>query len=216
MSPVKVFRELLVRGDSTSIVEARRRLSALAPTSVWARDDLIVTQVGTDATAFRYLGPRVPQAFVWLTWEHDDAEVSNIVPATAGSLSYDEYNLIAQLFADDVLHPTLDGIAKVHVDLGASDKHIDDLVSQDTAAALRTFSHAANKSTGASHPNDAERWNRFLIHAHTGRERLDPEMLHRWLSEDEGWDDDKGSSLAIQYEQGRELLRQYDEERKKP
>jgi hypothetical protein len=214
---VKVFRDVQVREDAASIAEARRRLSAVAATSAWARDDVIVKQMtGTDATAFKYRGGRAPEAFVWLTWEQDDAEVSNIVPATAGSLTYDEYNLIAQLFADDVLHPTLDGIGSLRIDLGAEEEQIDDLVGKETADALRAFSHSANKATGASHPNDAERWNRFLIHAHLESARLDPETLHRWLSEDEGWGDDQGNSLAIQYEQGRELLRQYDEEKGQP
>ena len=211
---MKVYRDVQVQGDTAAIAEARKRVSAYSPTSAWERDDQIVKRVsGTDATAFRYRGGQAPEAFVWLMWEPAAASVSNIVPEKAGSLTYDQYNSIAKWFVDAVLTPTFAGILSLRVALGAEEEDIDDLLSAETAKALRAFSHTANKATGASHPNDAERWHDFVIRAHLEDAPLDPEMLHRWLCEDEHWSDEQGNSLAIQYEQARELLRQYDEQR---
>lgn len=211
---VKIYRDLELKGDSAAVAEARKRLSALSPTATWQRDDQIVNRAPmVDATAFKYQGSQAPGAFVWLTWEADAGEVSNIVPDKAGSLTYDQYNEIAKRFADEVLRPALSSIASLRIDLGPVEEQIDDLLSKNTADALRAFSRSANKSTGAAHPNDAERWNAFLIRAHMEKSKLEPDTLHRWLEEDEGWKEEQANELAIQYEQGRELLRQYDEEK---
>jgi hypothetical protein len=68
----------------------------------------------------------------------------------------------------------------------------------------------ANKSTGASHPKDKERWFEFLISAHRTSARLDADLLARWLSEAEGWPEDTAHALAIDYEFALGLLQKYD------
>lgn len=210
---MKINRDLHIRGTASELAEARRRLSGVAAIASWQRDEVLAARVPTiDATVFTYSGESAPEAHVWLTWGEDSAEVSNIVPSLAGSLTYDEYNGIAALFDQEVLRPSLGGLA-VKIELGPCDEHIGDLLSKATVDALRAFSHAANKSTGTAHPNDAGRWQRFVILAHIEDASLDSEMLQRWLCEDEGWGDDEALDLAIQYERARSLLSRYDDER---
>lgn len=198
------------------MAEARRRLAAVATTGDWEHDEQAAQAVPTlDATVFKYHGGRAPDALIWLTWERERAEVSNIVPCEAGSLTYDEYNGIAEWFTQDVLSTALAGV-RVRIELGRAEEGIDDLLSVEATTALRSFSGAANKTTGAGHPMDAERWRRFVILVHIEDANLDADMLRRWLHEDEGWDEDQAFRLAIQYEQARDLLRQYDIKREDP
>lgn len=212
-SHVRIYRDVSLEGSETEIGNAQQRLSVFDATDRWACDEEgLARRVGLDATVFRFLGEDAPRALVWLTWEATTADVSNIVPATAGSLSRDEYNRIAEAFVVEVLRPTLHTHG-IRIELGATDETIDDLLNAEVAKALRTFSHTANKSTGAAHPNDSRRWIHFVVLAHRNDVALSPDVLHRWLLEDEEWDDKQAHELAIQYEQARDLLRQYDEER---
>ena len=59
----------------------------------------------------------------------------------------------------------------------ASDQSLEDWISEPAAAALRRFSGAANKSTGASHPSDQARWFAFIVAMHRGRDRRDAHQL---------------------------------------
>jgi len=63
---------------------------------------------------------------------------------------------------------------------------------------------------------DAERWRAFLIAAHMERANLSAEDLSRWLREVEEWGQEEAEELAIEYEQGRDLLRAYDKHRNLP
>ena len=84
-------------------------------------------------------------------------------------------------------------------------------LSEAAADALRRFNALANKSTGASHPYDRQRWFDFVIQTHTDRSELDPDLLHRWLIESEDWPEDQASDLAIEYERSRALLARFEE-----
>jgi hypothetical protein len=83
---------------------------------------------------------------------------------------------------------------------------LEDWMSGATAEKLRQFSETPNKSTGASHPNDRERWNDFVLSAHREQSRLDPSTLQHWLMEAEDWPPEVAEQLAIEYAYGRELL----------
>lgn len=206
---MQVFRDITISGAAGVIADVKRRLSACESSSNWTRRELTGVASTVDATCFEYSGPAAPPALVWLTWENVSAEVSNIVPRDAGSLTYDQYNKLALLFAREILTPNLNGL-EVEMKEGKDEETIVDLLDAQTAGALTAFSSAANRSTLASHPNDAERWRRFVILSHLGKKRLSPDALMRLLHEDLGWDEGAASDLAIQYEQAIELLRDYD------
>src|SRR3546814_3953965 len=58
---------------------------------------------------------------------------------------------------------------------------LDDWLDEESAAALRRFSAAANKATGASHPLDQRRWFDFIISAHRSGKDIGTDRLARWL-----------------------------------
>ena len=162
-----------------------------------------------DVSVFEYTGGEAPGAFVWLFDEPYGARVTNIVPKSASSLSHDEYNTIAACFVRDVLTP-LTTQTPVRIDLGPTQRSIDDLLPPPAALALRQFSSSANRSTGTAHPQDAEKWDKFVILAHRAQISLAPDILKRLLVEDEHRDDEQAHELALEYESARRLLESND------
>jgi len=106
--------------------------------------------------------------------------VSNIVPLSKHQLAQGEYNRILEDFYEHVIRPhtSADGITAT---LSAAEVELEHWMSHDTAALLRGFSANANRGTGASHPNDRERWNEFVVSAHRSNSRMDTSDLRRWL-----------------------------------
>src|SRR3546814_15702568 len=77
---------------------------------------------------------------------------------------------------------------------------LDDWLDEESAAALRRFSAAANKATGASHPLDQRRWFDSIISTHRPGKDIGTERPARWLHEVAGWGDDSPHSLQGDYE----------------
>lgn len=139
-------------------------------------------------------------------------KVSNIVPRNVGELGITKYNAILQDFAAKVAEPAA-RVGGFDVELTSGHQSLEDWLDAEPATALRRFSRLANKSTGAAHPKDRERWYAFLIATHDASKRLDADQLVRWFVEVEDWSDDKAHELAIDYEFALGLLKQYDQSR---
>ena len=137
--------------------------------------------------------------------------VPNIVPLEARSLSYSEYNAILTDFVDRVARPVCERLG-VGIELSSGSQSLEDWTTEDVAARLRRFSVAANKSTGASHPMDQQRWFDFLVASHRSGKELDVETLARWLREVDGWDEETAYDLAGNYQNALALLAYYDEQ----
>jgi hypothetical protein len=204
---MKVFRNIKLHGSSAQIGALRKKLEVWAPTAVWHWIE--APRNTPDAVVFEYAGAEAPRSLVFLFDEPYGARVTNIVPKTTSSLSHDEYNTIATSFVHDVLEPLATGLA-VRVDPGPSEQSIEDLLPTAAAAALRRFSRSADRATGTAHPQDAEKWDRFVILAHREHANVAPSTLRRWLVEDERWDDDQASALSIAYESALRLLASND------
>lgn len=143
-------------------------------------------------------------------WEDSEGyKVANIVPKESGSISIATYNAVLQDFVGKLVKPAADE-NEFRINLTESRQTVKDWLGEAPAAALRSFSGAANKSTGASHPKDQERWFNFLIAAHRSGHRADPETLRRWLVEVDSWPEDEASDLAADYETALALLLRYD------
>jgi hypothetical protein len=127
------------------------------------------------------------------------------VPCHQHQLSYQEYNAILEEFSERLLRPHSERVG-LRVELTETQADLDDWLSAEAAERLRRFSACANKSTGASHASDRERWNDFVVAAHRDRSSLSASTLRRWLIEVEGWPPEVASQLAIEYNYGRELL----------
>lgn len=211
---MKIFRELRIRGPHTHLAKLMEYITTQL-TSDWCReieDEASVRrQVSSELFCFqRSTSADRPGALLWIAY-HDPTElyVSNVVPSEAGSLTYDEYNSIVEEFYRIFVLPAAPSHS-VSVDLGRADVGLEEWLDGATAKYLATFSACANKSTGAGHPLDQQRWYEFIISAHITHADLHPDTLARWLHEQEGWSDSMASDLAIDYEKARALLRAYD------
>jgi hypothetical protein len=116
---------------------------------------------------------------------------------------------VLENFVNLVAKPTVDE-GQADATLTPGEVHLDDLVSPEVADKLRRFSRAANKSTGSVHTGDFDRWLDFLTEAHRRDCTLPPDLLGRWLREEEGWPEDTVAQLVTQYEFGEGLLHSYD------
>jgi len=142
--------------------------------------------------------------------EHDDYRVANIVPRNVGELGIAKYNAILRDFVTRVAEPSAQS-GSFDIELTSPNQTLEDWLDTEPAVMLRRFSRLANKSTGAGHPKDKERWYAFLIATHSASKRLDSDQLARWLVEVEGWAEERAHELAIDYEFALGLLEQYDQ-----
>lgn len=143
-------------------------------------------------------------------WETKDGYyVSNIVPVRSGSLNFRQYNLILMDFVQKIAQPIAEKFG-FSVELSKSCQSLEDWLTPDAQQKLRSFSMAANKSTGASHPSDQRRWFDFIIAVHKSSSAFSPEILIRWLHEVDEWDQDIAHDLGIYYERSLSLLNRYD------
>lgn len=154
--------------------------------------------------------PLRPAAKLWLTRRDRTPYVANVTPVEKVELTTNEYNAIAFQFYQDFVQPAGQNLSGIHVTLGKAEENLNDWMSEATAELLRTFTASANPSTGSSHPMDQERWNAFVIAAHRESASFNSTQLRQWLYDVNGWNDRVVSKLTIEYEQGRELLAQYD------
>ncbi len=152
-------------------------------------------------------------ADVWFGLRGEDRLwIWNIVPREIGHMHKDECNAVVMDFYNQLIIPSTKGLG-VHVELTGDQVGLDEWLSKETAQKLRAFSGGANKATGSSHPTDAQRWRAFVIAAHMERSNMTAEDVAQWLREEEEWDPEQAEELAIEYEQGRDLLKAYDEHR---
>ena len=142
-------------------------------------------------------------------WQRGDTYyVPNIVPES-GSLNHSEYNAVLGDFVIKVVRPVSTKL-KIEIELSSARKSLTDWLTEDAARKLHVFSVSANKSSGASHPLDRQRWLNFVIAAHRADSSLNASTLARWLHEIEGWDEESAHVLAGEFENFIELLTLYD------
>lgn len=117
----------------------------------------------------------VDESGMVLWQEGEGYRVSNIVPRNVGELGITKYNAILPDFVARIAVPAA-STSGFGIELTAPHQSLDDWLDAEPAAALRRFSRLANKSTGAAHPMDRERWYGFLIATHhTSKQRANYE-----------------------------------------
>jgi hypothetical protein len=215
IASIEVFQDLAVLRGDLSHSTVRDALLAEA-TDLWAHagdKEALAKKYMTnleDVIAFERESRGDVPAIAMMLWERADGYyVSNIVPQQTGQLTIGQYNAVLQDFEAEVARPASQKVG-FWVKATGSRQSLEDWMSAETAKRLLTFSRCANKSTGASHPLDRERWLAFVISSH--RDGLEVQgYLSRWLIEAEHWPEEIAHRLAIQYEQGLELLKKYDQ-----
>jgi len=212
--PLDIFQDLYLRGPTSAVAALRQALKdrATPPWRYATEKEEQLRELGEegDALAFeRAVTPGFEAAELVLIADDDGLKVANIVPRELSELTHRAYNAILADFASEVARPAAVD-AGYSVVMSNSTLQLENVVSPAVAEALRRFSVLANKSTGASHPLDRDRWFDFILLAHRENAQLDASVLARWLSEFEGWFEDCARDLAGEYERSRSLLTRYE------
>ena len=209
---IEVFQDLFLTCSNERRPHLREALlqHTKAP---WRQDEELEKKIrheGHNFMAFeREYGDGLAASRLVLWEEAGGYKVTNIVPLENGELGVTGYNDVLNDFIDLIVRPTSEG-SGFHVRITAREQSIQDWTSKEAADALHRFSGGANKFTGSGHPSDRKRWFEFLMSAYKVKNKLDPELLGRWLVEVEEWPPDVASRLIIQYEFGLDLLNEYD------
>jgi hypothetical protein len=130
--------------------------------------------------------------------------VSNIVPTKGHSLGVENYNEILVDFADKFVRPVAEGSA-IRYEL--TDDWVD-FAGDLGETAFSALVAAANFPNG-THPNDQERWMRFILTARRSALDVDHLLLARWL-EAEGFTPRRASDMVEEYDFALRLLDLYD------
>lgn len=220
---LEVFKYLYIKGDPTALDAFVDEISASLPPG-WRRDLVAEGQRAQRALlpdearsyVFKCTGiGSQPAVDLFLVRSAGHYEVTNIVPQKVGELTRAEYNAILDVFVDRAVRPVAERLG-LAVEVTPDQLEITHWLTEDAANLLDRFSHLANKSSGSSHPLDAERWMAFLIRSHLDRvaypyrPRLDATTLERWLTEEEEWPEETASDLVTEFEFAQDLLDAYD------
>ena len=211
---LEVFQELNLRARTDRSTIRAAILAHLPPE--WSHDQKREDEVKVNGVSAeevivlqRSAAGAIPGARVFLWGETNGYRISNIVPIEVNELGISLYNQVLRDLVEQVARPASKAGG---FDMIVSDdlQTIEDWLDPEAARLLRVFSSAANKSTGASHPMDRNRWFDFIISVHGSGPRFDPEKLARWLIEVELWQEDTAHDLAGEYERSIDLLDRYD------
>jgi hypothetical protein len=209
---MRIFREMFIRGEpdrlTATLAEIAQTLSG-----GWFRDGETEKRLAALPTAVRAScfgcfddGGDRPGATVILTAKTPDVlYVSNVIPHSRRRLDYDQYNRVLTEFHERFVQPAVAKTGAV-AELTDTQADLEQWLSPAAAEKLRRFSSCANKGTGASLPQDRERWNDFVLAAYQDRSTLDASTLRRWLVEVEDWPQEVADQLGVEYHCGRELL----------
>jgi len=214
---------LVVWGDPGPMQQLRTRLDGDA-VGGWARQPDIETRFRTtlpERTLAYCFSKRVPavnrQVAVLMQGRGrgngEELSVSGVVPLEGReALDRDQHD---KVITD--IHASL--IEPLSRDLGVRvlpyDAHVgsalEEALSSEALTRLLDFSAVANKSN--LHSLDMQRWSAFIRQAHHDGAVIDPTLLAAWLVED-GFPSRNSELLVQEYESGRRILSEYDEERR--
>jgi hypothetical protein len=193
---MKVFQELKIR-DKKKFISSIIEDNSLS--SEWKRnlerENNFAKDRGDVAYCFDYIGDTLNKAELWIMEKDDFYTVTNIVPQKEGSLDKDEYNaLLSEFIVKNLIEKGLS------YEVSQSDVTLADLVGEEVSKKFYSFSRAANKSTGRSHPCDQKRWFDFVFSClREYKYMIDPDHINFFLIED-GWDRQSAYDLSLDYE----------------
>ena len=205
---IEVFQDLILSscdGQRPALREALHR-NATAPWHHAEERESEFPMTSHEFLAFqRAPGDNLAASGLTLCAQANGYEVVNIVPLEGDELGVSGYNDVLNDFIERVVNPASDEL-KLDVTLTPRKQSITDWTSDEVASALHTFSVCANKSTGAGHPADRQRWFDFLLAAYATNTKFDAELLGRWLVEAEEWPPEVADDLVDRYQYSMDLL----------
>lgn len=214
---MKVFKDLAVKGPLDALRKLVDDVTKALPSNWRPAPDRAIPLSGLGqglaaSYAFRRNNsPGEPECVLHLLLGGDRISVSNVVPeesAKTWQLTIEQYNAIVSEFAR-LLRP-LAAAAGLQTEETPDEVEITRWITPEAAKLLRSFSGAANKTTGSGHPSDFKRWADFLVRVHRDGSQLDAGILRRWLIEHDRWPEEIAITLASEYEFARDLLKAYD------
>jgi hypothetical protein len=216
---MKAFQDLVIHLNSVSVPDFIAYLGQKAAGG-WQRDEAAeqrlraVTGIPRTQFCFALQGNAdYSPVSLWLTKKEPDRLcVANILSEKKDALTYDEYNALLDSFYQHAVAPAAAECGAT-VAISSPDVSLGDFLPQDLAEKLRQFSAVANKATGSVHPQDLQRWLDFLTEVHQRSCELPPDLLGRWLEEEEHWPAETTRQLLEEYEFARALLSAYDRKR---
>ena len=214
---------LVVWGDPGPMQQLRTRLDGEA-VGGWARQPDIETRFRTtlpERTLAYCFSKRVPainrQVAVLMQGRGkgngEELSVSGVVPLEGRqALDRDQHDKVITDIHESLIEP-------LSRDLGVRvlryDAHVgsalEEALSSEALTRLLEFSAVANKSN--LHSLDMQRWSAFIRQVHHDEAVIDPTLLAAWLVED-GFPSRNSELLVQEYESGRRILSEYDEERR--
>lgn len=208
---IEQFRELKLEAKRDDFLKLRDALIAVETASwPYLRDRVLDFSPGGTSVLFAHRGGGLPNADLSVAWYGGQVSIGNIVPENFGQLSMAEYNALLM----DFYHARFAQAAArlgLQPELTEARRDLSDWISAAAVRQLDAFSNLANKGTGASHPNDRQRWLDFIIRVHDEGKRLPPEILEKWLIDELHWPESTASELAADFGGSLELLKRYDE-----
>ena len=210
---MKVYQHLTLYLDDISKEVMITKIDSLLPL-IWIRDKqrenelLIKFQDNKQYAYSTKENPDLPYARLWLAEnEKGQLYVSNIVPDEMGKLTLEEYNSILNSFVD-----ILKSDSSIRYELTKGDVDLEDFLPANVAKKLKTFSIAANHSTGYGHPLDFDRWLDFVTAFYINKCECDRKIgwIRRWLHEEAGWLIGTADHLASQLDYAISVLQFHD------
>jgi len=205
---IEVFQDLILTSCDARHAVLREALYRNA-TSPWRHaeeSELALHKSTREYLAFqRSPSDNIAASSLTLRERTDGYEVMNIVPLEEQDLGISGYNDVLNDFIERIVNPAAQEL-KLGIALTLRKQSITDWVSSEAASALHTFSACANKSTGADHPMDRERWFKFISAAYDTNSRFSTYLLGRWLVEAEKWPPETAADLVDSYQYSMDLL----------
>lgn len=215
---MQIFSDMTFSGAPAALERLLQEFDRATRLGDWIRDTVAETDIapllstGENVRAYRNSPTAAdPDAVLWLGISRDKWEVTNIVPLGKDAIPPAEYTELLLSFRSAI--EPLARAVDVTVTEPVTDVGPEHFLTETTARLLRAFSLMANKSTGAAHPRDRQRWNEFVVAAHRDGCNVGASELQQLLIENEGWSEEKAVDLSILFEYEISLLNVYDESR---
>ena len=189
---------------------------------------LIEKELSDQYLIYQYIGQEVNKAQVFIHLENDldagEIKVVNIIPIEKGDININEYNDILKKFYKDIICSINADEYNVKISMDTSNEFDPlEIISKDALNKLHDFCRLTNKTTGATHPNDKERWYNFICQTVEDNRTFDCATLANFLQDESywgkkknlgpigefAWEEDKAWELARQYEIGCSIVEYY-------
>ena len=224
---MKTYRELHFKGNEQQLQQFVKDIEKYQ-TELWEYKKTETS--GTPYVYYNYSGEEVDKAFVAICLNKREGgyRVVNIIPTeqAKSDLTVDEYNSILMQFYDDIIMPYKEENKSIKI-VGPTQDVFDPqtIISDSALKKLRAFCLQANKSTGASHHCDQERWYDFIIQTVEDNKVFDYSTLATFLQDINywgekpsnfsgvmgkfAWDEISANKLASQYDEAISILQYY-------